>query len=440
MARAAARPATGSCSSSPPGASTARSCRRRPRRRRAALAAPGRRDPRRRRGARRRPGRVPRLRRLRDDRRRPTNDAPGSFWQADVDEAAAPARRHPRRGGRRRPHHLRRPRRLRPPRPHPGAPGRPPGGRAGRARPRVFEATINRDHIIEADAGRTAEDDVDAEERRAPRPRPRVRRRRGRASPTASTSPTLGPQAGGDAGPRQPDRRRPLLPGDARRGLRAGLRHRVVHPTATPAGRRGDSSDDQPSCDRRLDPHRLRPAARLRRRLGARCSPELLRPSARRGPCSSPPRAGCASDDGAPRAARASARALASTFAEVESHVPAPLVQAAVAPGPRATASTASCRSAAGRAPTSARPSASSPSRRPGTPGASYADRPALPHVVDPHHLLGRRAHAVLRHDRSRHPPEERRRRSDHRARSPRSTTPSSRCRRPPRVQRRDRA
>ena len=39
-----------------------------------------------------------------------------------------------------------------------------------------------------------------------------------------------------------------------------------------------------------------------------------------------------------------------------------------------------------------------------GRPGASFADRPVLPHVVDHHHLLGRRAHAVLRHDRSRRP------------------------------------
>ena len=29
-----------------------------------------------------------------------------------------------------------------------------------------------------------------------------------------------------------------------------------------------------------------------------------------------------------------------------------------------------------------------------GTPGASYIDRPVLPHVVDPDDLLGRRAHA----------------------------------------------
>ena len=28
-----------------------------------------------------------------------------------------------------------------------------------------------------------------------------------------------------------------------------------------------------------------------------------------------------------------------------------------------------------------------------GTPGSSFADRPVLPHVVDHHDLLGRRAH-----------------------------------------------
>ena len=50
---------------------------------------------------------------------------------------------------------------------------------------------------------------------------------------------------------------------------------------------------------------------------------------------------------------------------------------------PGATASTASSRSAAVRAPTPARRCASSPSRSAGTPGSSFADRPVLPHVVD---------------------------------------------------------
>ena len=40
-----------------------------------------------------------------------------------------------------------------------------------------------------------------------------------------------------------------------------------------------------------------------------------------------------------------------------------------------------------------ARRCASSPSRSRARPGPSFADRPALPHVVDPHDLLGGRAH-----------------------------------------------
>ena len=54
----------------------------------------------------------------------PTNDAPGSFASADIDEAAEPARAHPRRRARRRADGLRRERQLRPSRSHPGAPRR----------------------------------------------------------------------------------------------------------------------------------------------------------------------------------------------------------------------------------------------------------------------------------------------------------------------------
>ena len=70
---------------------------------------------------------------------------------------------------------------------------------------------------------------------------------------------------------------------------------------------------------------------------------------------------------------------------------------------PAATASTASSPSAAARAPTSARPSCFFTEQEAGTPGASFVDRPAVPHVVDPHHVLRRRAHPVLRHDRPPH-------------------------------------
>ena len=67
----------------------------------------------------------------------PTNDDPACFWQADVDEAAGTAGRHPRRRARRCLRHLRRERRLRPPRPHPGAPGGTARRRARRPRPGV---------------------------------------------------------------------------------------------------------------------------------------------------------------------------------------------------------------------------------------------------------------------------------------------------------------
>ena len=57
-----------------------------------------------------------------------TNDRPGSFAAADVDEAAAALAAILAEEGGRRAGHLRRARRVRPPRPHPG----PPGGHGGR--------------------------------------------------------------------------------------------------------------------------------------------------------------------------------------------------------------------------------------------------------------------------------------------------------------------
>ena len=67
----------------------------------------------------------------------PENDAPDSFWQADVDEAAERLAAILARGAGRRAHGLRRQRRLRPSRPHPGPPRRRACRRAGRTRRRV---------------------------------------------------------------------------------------------------------------------------------------------------------------------------------------------------------------------------------------------------------------------------------------------------------------
>ena len=95
----------------------------------------------------------------------PTNDAQGSFWSADLDEAAGRLAAILDRGTGRRAHRVRRPRRLRPPRPRAGAPGR-------RARRRA--------------RGNPARLRVDDEPRPHPAPdgcparRPRRRRRRAR--------------------------------------------------------------------------------------------------------------------------------------------------------------------------------------------------------------------------------------------------------------------
>ena len=70
-------------------------------------------------------------------------------------------------------------------------------------------------------------------------------------------------------------------------------------------------------------------------------------------------------------------------------------------------------RSAAVRAPTWPRRSCFFTEQERARPGASFADRPALPHVAIPTTYSGAELTPVLRHDRPAHPPEERRRRAD---------------------------
>ena len=134
------------------------------------------------------------------------------------------------------------------------------------------------------------------------------------------------------------------------------------------------------------------------------------------------------SDDG-DRVRAAIGRALASTFAEVESHVPVPLVQRAVQQA-RRDGVDGVVSFGGGSCADLAKAVCFFIEQEMGTPGASFADRPGAAARVGADDVLGRRAHPVLRHDRPGHPPEERRRAGRRSRRSPRSTTRSSRCRR----------
>ena len=156
-----------------------------------------------------------------------------------------------------------------------------------------------------------------------------------------------GLEAGLDAGPPQPDLRDRLLPDDARRDVRPGLRHRVVHRRRARAGRGiagrravrahplmppatpGSWTHTGYTQQIVFGPGSLRALTGLLRTLGLR-RVMLVTTAGRHD-----------SDDG-DRVRAAIGRALASTFAEVESHVPVPLVQRAVPAGRGATVSTAS--------------------------------------------------------------------------------------------------
>ena len=89
-----------------------------------------------------------------------------------------------------------------------------------------------------------------------------------------------------------------------------------------------------------------------------------------------------ASDDGA-RVVRALGRSLGSTFAEVTSHVPAPLVQAALMQA-RRDGIDAIVSFGGGSCADLGKAVAFFTEQESGAPGASYADRPVLPHVSIP--------------------------------------------------------
>ena len=136
-----------------------------------------------------------------------------------------------------------------------------------------------------------------------------------------------------------------------------------------------------------------------------------------------------ASDDGQ-RIARLLGRALASTFADVRSHVPTTAVQAAVMQA-RRDGIDGLVSFGGGSAADLAKAVAFFTEQEAGTPGASYADRPALPHVSIPTTYAGAEVTPFFGMT-----DEAARRKSGAGAprwrRSPRSTTPPSRCRRRP--------
>jgi maleylacetate reductase len=93
--------------------------------------------------------------------------------------------------------------------------------------------------------------------------------------------------------------------------------------------------------------------------------------------------AGRAQSDDAGRLRRAIGSALASEFAEVTSHVPAPLVQQAVAQA-RTDSVDAVVSFGGGSCADLGKAVCFFTEQQAGTPGASFADRPALPHVSIP--------------------------------------------------------
>ena len=176
------------------------------------------------------------------------NADPASFWQADVDDAAAQPRQAARGRARRRPRHLRLARRLRPSRPRPGASGRPP-----RRRPRRHATRPRGDVQPRQRCGRSSWTSVNEEwdpDRPAddgnpfgtPGDRDPLRRRRRRLRRA---------QATGAGVPRQPDERRRGDAGDARGDVRQGVRHRVVHRARPPPGSPRLASPERAA--RRLD-------------------------------------------------------------------------------------------------------------------------------------------------------------------------------------------
>ena len=104
------------------------------------------------------------------------------------------------------------------------------------------------------------------------------------------------------------------------------------------------------------------------------------------------------SDDGL-RIVKLLGRTVASTFAEARSHVPTTTVQAAVQQA-RRDAVDGVVSFGGGSCADLGKAISFFVEQEAGTPGASYADRPALRHIAIPTTYSGRRAHAVLRDDR----------------------------------------
>ena len=118
-----------------------------------------------------------------------------------------------------------------------------------------------------------------------------------------------------------------------------------------------------------------------------------------------------ASPDGE-RVVRLLGRNLETTFAEVESHVPVPLVQQAVLQA-RRDAVDVVVSFGGGSCADLGKAVCFFLEQEAGMPGATHLDRPVLPHVSIPTTYSGAELTPVLRHDRPGHPAEAGRRRSD---------------------------
>ena len=251
--------------------------------------------------------------------------------------------------------------------------------------PRVFEATMNRDHLRRSmQRGRGAEARCPATTCPTSA-RTRHLRRPEAASPPRSTS-----------GVRSTAKRAAMrahasqiaetsfflaMPDEA---FAQALRRRVVHPrTAVPGRPSRRRPLRRPRHDRGVDPHRLaqqlvfgagslRPAARA---AAGRSAPA--------GRCSSPPRAGWPRRT-AQRVAQLLGRTLASTFDEVAVARAGAAGAAGACSRPGATASTSSCPSAAGSCADLGKAVCFFLEQEAGMPGASHVDRPALPHISIP--------------------------------------------------------
>ena len=211
----------------------------------------------------------------------------------------------------------------------------------------------------------------------------RLRRRavcsRSRSTPSSSATSSRSTPPSGQR--RAPTRSSSPPPTAARR--RSSTSSTAVSCSWSRASRRLTRWCDERPPRRGVDPHRIRATAPLRRRSRGAACPTSRRSSASDACSSSRRRAEPQSDDGA-RIVKLLGRSLASTFSEVRSHVPTHRSSKPRCSRRGATRSTASSASVVARARTSARRCSYFTEQEAGTPGASYADRPALPHIAIP--------------------------------------------------------